>query len=291
MSSSSSYISYLSYVGQMINIYVGLPVLVAGVVGGVLNIIIFLSLRTFRENSCAFYLTVMSAVNVGQLLTGMLSRIMISGFSIDWTQTSLMYCKCRLLIYQLCASISYTSLCLATIDQYLATSTRPRWQQWCNIKLAHRLVIGTSLVWMLHAIPYAIFLDHTVSPSTQAIACTTTNGIFLHYRAYFITLVLTGFLPVSITTVFGIMAFRNVKQLAYRTIPLVRRELDTQLTVMVLVQVVVNFFTNIPLVIMNTLTVNPGITSDRVVWARLQFAFSVTLVIFYSYFAVSKRLE
>ena len=288
---SSSIISYLSYVGQKINIYFGLPVLVAGVIGGVLNIIIFLSLRTFRENSCAFYLTVMSVVNIGQLLTGMLSRIMINGFSIDWTQTSLMYCKCRLLIYQLCASVSYTSLCLATIDQYFATSTRPRWQQWCNIKLAHRLIVGTSIVWILHAIPYAIFLDHAVSPSTQAIVCTTINGIFLQYRAYFVTLVLTGLLPVSITTIFGIMAFRNVKQLAYRTIPLVRRELDTQLTVMVLVQVVVNFFTNIPLVIMNTLTVNPSITSDRVVWAKLQFALSVTLVIFYSYFAVSERLQ
>ena len=35
-------------------------------------------LKIDRENSCAFYLTIMSIVNVGQLLTGLFSRIMDS---------------------------------------------------------------------------------------------------------------------------------------------------------------------------------------------------------------------
>jgi len=57
--------------------------------------IIFLSLRIFRENSCAFYLTVMSLLNIGELITGYLPRINASGFDIDWTQISLFYCKFR----------------------------------------------------------------------------------------------------------------------------------------------------------------------------------------------------
>src|SRR5690349_10499025 len=91
----SPIISSLTFAGQQITIYFGMVILIGGVLGGLLNITVFLSLRTFRQSSCAFYLTVMSIVNVSQLITGLLSRIMITGFGIDWTQTSLFYCKIR----------------------------------------------------------------------------------------------------------------------------------------------------------------------------------------------------
>ncbi|CAF1013614.1 unnamed protein product [Adineta steineri] len=83
MSSSSSLISILSNVSQQVIIYLGTFLIIIGIIGGILNIIIFLSLRTFRENSCAFYLLIMSFVNIGQLFSGQLSRTMISGYYID----------------------------------------------------------------------------------------------------------------------------------------------------------------------------------------------------------------
>src|ERR1700722_11578888 len=132
---SSSTISALSFATQQVSIYLGIPILVAGVLGGLFNIIVFLSLRTFRQTSCAFYLTIMSFVNIGSLLTTTLSRIMISGFGIDWTQSSLFYCKLRLFIVQLCALTSLTCMCLATVDQFFATCTNLRWQQWSSSKL------------------------------------------------------------------------------------------------------------------------------------------------------------
>jgi len=49
---------------QQIAKYYGIPVFIMGVSGGFLNIIVFLSLKTFRQNSCAFYLTIMSIVNI-----------------------------------------------------------------------------------------------------------------------------------------------------------------------------------------------------------------------------------
>ena len=76
--------------------------LIAGVVGGFLNIIVFLSLQTFRQSSCAFYLTIMSVFNIGQIVFRFTTRIMICGFGIDWTQTSLFYCKFRYFCFQIC---------------------------------------------------------------------------------------------------------------------------------------------------------------------------------------------
>src|SRR5689334_20385344 len=127
--------SSFTVVTQQMSIYFGIPVLLAGMIGGLLNIIVFLSLQTFRKNSCAFYLTIMSIVNIGQLFTGLLSRIMISGYGISWTEISPFYCKFRYFLLQTCTFISLTCICLATIDQYFATSFNPRWRQWNTLKV------------------------------------------------------------------------------------------------------------------------------------------------------------
>ncbi|CAF3440419.1 unnamed protein product [Rotaria sp. Silwood1] len=62
----------LNIVAAYVSIYFGLVILVGGLIGNLLNILVFLSLKTFRENSCAFYLTTMSLLNIGQLLSGVL---------------------------------------------------------------------------------------------------------------------------------------------------------------------------------------------------------------------------
>jgi hypothetical protein len=96
-----------------------------------------------------------------------------------------------------------------------------------------------------------------------------------------------GFLPVSITIVFGSMAYYNVRQLVHYVVPLVRRELEKQLTVMVLTQVVVNFFALLPLNIANILVLNTKNSTDIVFSAQIQLIFNVTLIPFYFYDAVS----
>jgi hypothetical protein len=278
----------LAWVGRMVMIYGGIPVFVAGVLGGLLNSIVFLSLRTFRESSCAFYLTVMSILNIGQLFSGLLSRILVALIGIDGTETSVFYCKFRPFIFQACIFSSLTCFCLATIDQCCATCSRLRCQQWCHIKLAQRVTMINLLVWILHGIPYLIYFDHVPSAQISGkISCSSTNPGFAQYRTYIILFVLSGFLPVVIPTVFGWMAYRNVQQIAYRTVPLVRRELDRQLTKMVLVQVIVNVFTLLPYTIVNVLSVNASLISNSITQASLQLASTITLVIYYLYFSVS----
>lgn len=73
--------------------YVGSIIVIGGVFGGLLNIIVLLSLRIYRQSSSAFYLTVVSIVNIGQLSTGLLSRVLLNIIGVDWTATSMAYCK------------------------------------------------------------------------------------------------------------------------------------------------------------------------------------------------------
>jgi hypothetical protein len=249
----------LSFITKQIIIYGATPVFTAGVLGGVLNTLVFLSLRTFRQNSCALYLTVMSIFNVCNLFLGLFSRITLVFMGVDGTEASLFYCKTRLYFSQISIGVSVTCLCLATIDQYFATCSRVRWQQLCNLKLAQRLIIVSIIIWSLHGIPYIVFYDHIVSPTTNQVTCTSTNYTFTVYRTFVTLLMLIGYVPAVIAASFGWMAYRNVQQLAYRTIPLVRRELDKQLTLMVLVQVAANIFTLLPYTTANAVATNPNL--------------------------------
>ena len=279
--------STLPFVSKQLSIYLGIPILITGVIGGILNTIVFLSLRTFRENSCICYMVIMSCANVGQLVTGLLTRTMIIGFEIDWTQSSAFYCKFRVYGLQFCGLVSVTCYCLATIDQYLATCSRPQWQQWCTVKIASRLSLIVALVWILHGIPFLVFYNIIVQPSTGKSVCTITNTMFSQYLTYFYQMTIVSSLPVCVTVLFGYLAYRNVQHLAYRTIPLVRRELDKQLTTMVLYQVLFNIFTIVPYVIVLIISSLVPNNADPTLASIVQFASTLAILLYYSYYAVS----
>ena len=272
---------------QDMSIYYGIIVFIGGIIGGVVNTIVFLSLKTFRESSCAFYLNIMSMVNIGQLLTGLLSRIMISGYNIEWTVLSAPYCKIRYFLLQTCTLISLSCICFATIDQYFATSANPHWRRWSSLKVAYPLIISTCIFWSLHGILYLVFFARIYNPATGKFTCGVTNEIFGRYHTYGYFLTLTGFLPVIINIIFALLAFRNVRQAAHHTVPLVRRALEKQLTIMVLVQVVCNACTLLPSSIGMALQRNTSLTSNPTISANLQFAYTISILIYYLNFAVS----
>ena len=279
---STGIIPLASFASEQVTIYLGIPILIAGLIGDLINTTVFLSLQTFRQNSCAFYLTIMSIVNIGHLITGLLSRILISGFNIDWTQSSIFYCKFRAYCYQSCVLTSITCMCLATIDQFLATCSTHRWQQWSHIKVAHRLTIGFIIIWLLHGIPHCIYYNQIPSTSAGQYTCVITNDIFPVYYIGVQTVTLIGLLPILINVLFALLAYRNVRNLAHRAIPVVRRELDKQLTTIVLIQAVYYSVATIPYIIANTLTLIAVIMNDSVMLEKLGFVNVLTIYVILS---------
>ena len=284
---SDPIISILSSAISKTYIYMGTIITIGGIIGGLLNVIIFLSLHIYRQSSSAFYLTIVSIVNIGQLLTGLLSRVLINAVGVDWTETSLPYCKIRNYLFQACGIISPICLCLATIDQFLATSTHPQWQRWSNTKTAHYLTVGSIIFWLIYGIPYFIYYNLVQSSSPGTFNCAITNQIFQTYYNEFHVPVLMCTIPICITIIFGLLAYYNVKQLAYRTVPLIRRRHEVQLTVMVLVQVVFNVFATTPCFIVLTFESNTSITNDPVIAIKVRFAIAITTCFYYLYYAVN----
>ena len=274
-------VSTLLFLSQYLIVYIGIPLLILGLIGG------FLSLKTFRENSCAFYLTIMSFTTIGQLLTGLLTRLVINITGSNWTLISPFYCKFRWYCINVCALTSFTCISLATLDQFFATSAKPKWQQLSNIRLSRYACLLFISMWLICESSTLIFYHHVISPGTGFISCVATNLIYRNYVTYGLLLILTGLLPITITILFGLLAYRHIRQIPHRAVPLIRRELDKQLTVMVLVQVIFNFCLIAPNTVVNVYTQTVGTSFDPMIAAQTQLVLSVATCLYYAYFAVN----
>ncbi|UJR17779.1 hypothetical protein I4U23_004678 [Adineta vaga] len=237
----------------------------------------------------------MSIFNFIRLIFSTSFVVISMAFPVDWTSAIVYYCQIRSFVAGICIMGAVTMLCLAIIDQYLATCSRPQWQQWSTIRLAHRLTIIVSILWIAHAILYLINFSQ-LSPINTAI-CTSPDPIFLQYHVYGYFLTLSNLIP-FVAIIFGILSYRNARTLTTRINPLVRRELDKQLTIMVLVEICVYVCTYFPYSITSGfLSLNTN--RDPVVLAQMNLINAVTLTVniltngnsFYTYICVSKRFR
>lgn len=84
------------------------------------------------------------------------------------------------------------------------------------------------------------------------------------------------------------MSLRNIKNMLYYTVPLIRQELDKQITSMILTQAIVCIVTILPYVIANILlkiVQNNG--SSAIIQAQVDLSVQLTLIIYFIYFSVS----
>jgi hypothetical protein len=75
--------------------------------------------------------------------------------------------------------------------------------------------------------------------------------------------VLSGLLPVAIASSFSILAYRNVRRIVRRQLPIVRRRLDRQMTAMVLMRVILFVSFVFPYVIYRIYSLNFPITQTK----------------------------
>lgn len=284
---STTEVQYYVYLSQQIAVYLGIPILIVGAIGNVLNLIVFLSLKTFRENACAFYLTVMTVASLGQLASGLLSRIMVSGFNVDWMSSSVFYCKFRAYLFQFFALTSFECMGLATVNQFLATCATPYLHGLSNTKLAHRIVVAVTFAWLLHGIPYLIYYDYVRSPTTGVVSCGSSSDALNQYHMNGVTLVFSGVLPICINCVFGLLAYHNINRLDRRAMPVAQRELDKQLTSIIFIQFIYHTTATVPYLIVVVLSQTSITAGDAVAGAKLDLATVVTICIYYLNYAVS----
>lgn len=233
------------------------PLFILGVIGNLLNVLIFGSFRLFRRHQCAFYLTVESLANFALLIIVLPFRTADYYFDYDPLRLSLAWCKLRQALVTFCSSVSFLSVCYAAIDQYLSSHYYPQLRRWSTLKLAHRLTIWTVLLLIIYSIPFLVFFE--IDPSA---GCVSTNPSFLKFYSYVHFCVFNGLIPITVPTLFAALAYINVRRIVRRQLAVIRRRLDRQLTAMVLTKVVFLVITTLPFVILRIYRLNTSIPPD-----------------------------
>jgi hypothetical protein len=232
MSSSITVVEILKYATQY-TLYSGYVLFAFGITGNALNVLVFTQLKLFRDNRCAFYLTVESISSLFYQLMNFTLTIFTSIYGDDGTGRFLFWCKLRFILAQIASLNTYSMICCAAVDQFFSTNHRYNLRQMFTMKAARYFTFTLICIWVIHAIIFGLFFD--IQPS---VGCVISNQIFLQYATFFVYPVLVGLLPIVIASLFSLLAFQNVRRIVRRQLPIVRRRLDRQMTAMVLMRVV-----------------------------------------------------
>jgi hypothetical protein len=224
--SNSSNLNSLRFATRQINMYGELFVFMTGLFGELLNILIFTTLNTFQQTTCAFYLIVTSIANIS-LLIMVLLRIIYDGFDTGLNYTPLLR-KFRYLLTQYWGLVSTTSMYLAIINQFLSMTT---FKQWNSLQIARRLIAFACVLWLHPSIFSFIYFDSYLN------SCIIINTIYTKYYIYFQSPILFDCLPLTIMITFSLLAFFKIRTISSRQIDIVLLSRDRQLTAMTLFHV------------------------------------------------------
>lgn len=269
----------LAYVGQQLTIYVGFLLVVIGVIGNGINILVFSSVQNYRKTPCTFYFLIGSMYNIAYLFINLMSRIVMSGFGTDLTRTSVLWCKMRQFFLATLCLISLSCSCLATIDQFFATSKDASLRRLSNIQWSYRIVWIMKLVWCLHGVPFLLFFN--ISPVKQI--CMSTSVPFAVYFPSIYILTLNCVIPVVVMGLFGCLAYNNIQQ----TRVLAEQNADRQLTRMILTIVLLVIISYVPYGVYNIyILVTAGVNKDSCRILQESLAGTVANLVCYFYFSV-----
>lgn len=246
-----------------------------GLIGNLLNILMFLKLKDFQHNKCIFYLLSESFVDLIAVVYYLTVQSLTMVYGSDLSPYVPIWCKFRAMISQSLVLFVFGVTCFAAIDQYLSTNYSAYLRQMSTLKLARYSVIGSLCFALGHSIVCGSFFD-----SKPPIDCVASNPIIIKYYSYFAYPFLAGLLPICVAGIASMLAFRNVRHITRQQITIVRRRLDHQLTTFVFIRVAFLILCTTPTMIQRVYAANSAVNpsdSLRIAIERLILAIAVSI--------------
>ena len=277
----------LTHITNAYALYTGIVNLSLGLIGNTLIIFIFATVKIFQGNQCAFYLTVEAISNNGLLLVIYIFRILNNILGYDITLVSLSYCKIRGILSQIFGFCSLITVCLLAMDQCLCTNHRHQWRQMSTLKLARRCTFCNVAFVVLHSSTIGIFTE-----IRSSLGCTIYQPPIKRYYSFFYYPILNSLLPLLITISFSLFAYRNVRRIISRRVPINRRRLDRQMTVMTLTRVVCLVVLGVPYIASSLVALNVNDSpANYLQLAVISLVISIFSSLLNTNFAVNNRAE
>ncbi len=249
-----------------------------GLIGNLLNILVFTNLKIFCHNRCAFYLIVESIVDIAQLsqmFANEIWKLLLNGM--NPTSESPVWCKPKTMLVQWFRLMLASTVCFAAIDQFLSTNYSVYLRQLSSLKLARRQICIATVLCLIHTVPFGVFQE--IRPSS---GCIIINTGMTNYFSFFFYPVLNGLLPIFVSSMFSILAYRNVRRIIRRQIPINRRRLDQQLTAMIFIRVIFFVLLQLPFTIYQICTLHFIIVRGNTLeYAVNQWAQTISIILVY----------
>ena len=271
----------LMYATEQTAIFLAVFLIIIGIVGNSINILVFSSIRSYRSSPSRFYFLIASIFNLLYVSINLTTRLLITGYGVDLTRTSLPWCKMRTFFIYTLSTVSITCSYLATIDQFFLTSQNMSLRRLSNIKWTYRIVSIVVLFWCIHGIAISTCFD--ISPVTNT--CTNVNAVFANYIPIYLLGVCTVG-PMLIMSLFGYLTYRNI----HKTRALRRQRTDRQLTRMALMYIVFSSTILPYTVYIIYQLITSSTTKDPNQLSVENFIYSVCTVFSYTYYCVCLRI-
>ncbi|CAF0744470.1 unnamed protein product [Adineta steineri] len=133
---NTSIIFQLDRLSRNLNLTIGFIILIGGSFGNLLNIFVFISSGNYKHNASSLYAMVRSFFDLVVLYCGLFTRILSFGFQIDATVTNQVWCKLRVAFIDVAALMSFTCLCMQSIDAFFASSRSVVYRQLSSVRIA-----------------------------------------------------------------------------------------------------------------------------------------------------------
>jgi len=229
---------------------------ILGFIGNLLNILTFTKVKIFRNNQCIFYLIVESIVDLVAVIYYFIIRLLSFQYGSDLSSYSTIWCKIKTIIVQTILLLLLCIISCSAFDQFLSTSYSVFLRQKSTLKLARRLVIISICFSLSHSIGFGVFFY-----AKPPIDCVLSSPILIHYYSYVFYPIISGFLPILISGSFSILAYRNVRRIIRRQLPIFRRRLDQQLTKFILARVIFVILFVTPFVLYRAYIINTNVSA------------------------------
>ncbi|CAF1228526.1 unnamed protein product [Adineta steineri] len=291
-------VTILPLIQAQITLYGMSTLMILGNIGNIIFIILF---YRRRQNSCAMYLLCAAIVQSATLTFNSVINLYGLNYS-DPTVHSLFLCKFRAYITHIWNQTGRYLTVLACIDRYIWTANNAHGRLINRPSTSRCFTIILFLFWHIFSIHIAVLVTITNG------ICSSFGVYYVIYQVYAATFL--GLLPPILMSIFGFLAYHNMKKLHLRVRPIgnngddsiITHRRDRDLLLMVLTEVVIYVVTAIPypfIVLEVAVTNYIGVikSSQRIEIENFLNSIALTLFSitygsrFYTYFAVSKAFR
>ncbi|UJR29340.1 hypothetical protein I4U23_010552 [Adineta vaga] len=231
----------LQSISKIFDGYVMLFFIIIGTIGNLMNIIVFLRHKTLRQMSNCIFMIMFFVSNLTSLWASRFQRSTLAITGVDLLVGSIFYCKFRWLFGRWGFNMSFTCICLSSIDRFLNTSRNERYRQLVTFKRAIIITILITISYTIIFVPDAIYYS-----GYRCTASSSDRAIYQQFITYF-NLTMTNSIPPVILGIFCLLTWYNLWSIRRQR----QSQLHQQVNRMMIVEFTVIFISSIPNFIFN----------------------------------------